>query len=150
MAVATGTRHLTPTPSQTAGPFVSIGTEWDAGGRLVPETAKGAISIVGCVLDGAGSPVTDAMLEFWQADPAGQFPSGPAGSRFGASPSGRSPSGRSPSGGSPSGGSPSGGSWTGFARALTDEQGRYRLVTLKPGPVPGAGGQPQAPHIDVS
>ncbi|HTT88733.1 MAG TPA: hypothetical protein VMF65_04205, partial [Acidimicrobiales bacterium] len=47
-------------------------------------------------------------------------------------------------------GSPSGGSWTGFARALTDEQGRYRLVTLKPGPVPGAGGQPQAPHIDVS
>ena len=40
--------------------------------------------------------------------------------------------------------------WTGFTRTLTDHEGRYRLVTLQPGAVPGAGGRPQAPHIDVS
>jgi protocatechuate 3,4-dioxygenase alpha subunit len=33
---------------------------------------------------------------------------------------------------------------------VTNEDGRYELVTLKPGRVPGRTGQPQAPHIDVS
>lgn len=47
------------TPSQTAGPFVSIGTSWNAG------AASGSMLLNGCVRDGAGVPVTDAMLEFW-------------------------------------------------------------------------------------
>jgi protocatechuate 3,4-dioxygenase, alpha subunit len=110
-----------PTPSQTAGPFVSIGTEWAAAGAMVPEGTPDAISVSGCVTDGSGAPVTDAMLEFWQAGPDGRFPpeTGLA-------------------------------SWTGFTRTLTDHQGRYRLVTLRPGAVPGPGGRPQAPHVDVS
>ena len=33
---------------------------------------------------------------------------------------------------------------------MTNDEGRYELVTLKPGPVPGPNGQAQAPHIDVS
>ncbi|TMM13030.1 MAG: protocatechuate 3,4-dioxygenase subunit alpha [Actinobacteria bacterium] len=41
------------------------------------------------------------------------------------------------------------GEW-GFARCLTDADGRYRLSTVKPGSVPAADGTPQAPHIDVS
>ncbi len=111
---------LAPTPSQTAGPFVSIGTGWSRTDLVVRDDGAGAISVAGSVFDGSGAPVTDAMLEFWQADPHGRFPP------------------ESP------------GTWTGFARALTDGQGRYRLVTVKPGPVPGPEGKPQAPHIDVS
>ena len=39
--------------------------------------------------------------------------------------------------------------WDGFGRAATDAQGRYRFITLKPGPVPAASGtnRMQAPHI---
>lgn len=110
-----------PTPSQTAGPFVSIGTEWGATGLMVPEGTPGALTVAGRVIDGSGEPVTDAMLEFWQADPEGRFP--PA---------------------------PDLGSWPGFTRALTGQEGRYRLVTLKPGPVSGSNGRREAPHIDVS
>ena len=100
---------------------MSIGTDWAAGGLVVPERAPGAVCVEGCVVDGSGAPVTDAMLEFWQADPQGDFPPRPGAA-----------------------------GWTGFGRALTDQAGWYRLITLKPGPVPGPDGEPQAPHIDVS
>jgi protocatechuate 3,4-dioxygenase, alpha subunit len=36
--------------------------------------------------------------------------------------------------------------WSGFGRCLTDGQGRYQFLTVKPGPVD----EHQAPHIDVS
>jgi protocatechuate 3,4-dioxygenase alpha subunit len=35
----------------------------------------------------------------------------------------------------------------GFGRSPTDKDGRYRFLTLKPGPVPGRGNAQQAPHI---
>ncbi len=34
-----------------------------------------------------------------------------------------------------------------FGRSRTDADGRYRFVTLKPGPVPGRGNTTQAPHF---
>ncbi|MDQ2802181.1 MAG: protocatechuate 3,4-dioxygenase subunit alpha [Pseudomonadota bacterium] len=37
----------------------------------------------------------------------------------------------------------------GFGRGGTDGDGRFRFVTLKPGPVPGRGNAQQAPHIAV-
>ena len=37
-----------------------------------------------------------------------------------------------------------------FARARTGIDGSFRIVTLKPGPVPGRGNTQQAPHIAVS
>ena len=37
-----------------------------------------------------------------------------------------------------------------WGRAATDVDGNYRLVTLKPGPVPGRGNTQQAPHIAVT
>jgi protocatechuate 3,4-dioxygenase alpha subunit len=48
------------TPSQTVGPFFSIG--------LAPRDVPGAgATLAGRVLDGAGDPVPDAVVEAWQA-----------------------------------------------------------------------------------
>jgi protocatechuate 3,4-dioxygenase alpha subunit len=38
----------------------------------------------------------------------------------------------------------------GFGRCATDEAGRFRFTTVKPGPVPGPGNSLQAPHITLA
>ena len=131
------------TPSQTVGPFFAMRLPWPDGPFVVPEGTPGAITIVGRVLDGAGNPIPDALVETWQADPEGRFahPDDPRG----ASVSGYR-------------------SFRGFGRCPTSPDGSYRIVTLKPGPLPcleGAGqpgdspadgrtGGTEAPHLDVS
>jgi protocatechuate 3,4-dioxygenase, alpha subunit len=115
------------TPSQTAGPFLAIGLPWPDGPDVVPEGTPGAIAITGTVRDGAGQPVTDAMLETWQADPDGSFPDPD------------DPRGARPT------------TFRGLGRCLTDAAGQYRLRTLRPGALPAPGGKAwEAPHIDVS
>ena len=37
-----------------------------------------------------------------------------------------------------------------FGRSRTDEQGGFRFITLKPGPVPGCGNAQQAPHLAIT
>jgi protocatechuate 3,4-dioxygenase, alpha subunit len=37
----------------------------------------------------------------------------------------------------------------GFGRSGTDSEGRWAILTLKPGPVPGPDGATQAPHLDL-
>jgi protocatechuate 3,4-dioxygenase alpha subunit len=59
-----------PTPSQTVGPFFSIGLFSRPSNDLVK---GGLVAIEGAVLDGAGEPVPDAMVEIWQADAAGSY-----------------------------------------------------------------------------
>jgi protocatechuate 3,4-dioxygenase alpha subunit len=115
------------TPSQTAGPFFAIGLPWADGPYVVPEGTPGAITIGGRVLDGAGTPVTDALVETWQAGPDGRFahPDDPRG-----------------------GGEAAG--FRGFGRCPTDAAGRYCVITLRPGLLPSAGGGWEAPHLDVS
>lgn len=117
---------LTLTPSQTIGPFLAIGLPWPDGPFVVPEGTPGAISIGGLVLDGAGEPVGDAMIETWQAAPDGSF----------AHPD--DPRGRGAAG------------FRGFGRCPTGRDGRYRIITLRPGPLPGGDGRTEAPHINVS
>ena len=117
------------TPSQTIGPFLAIGLPWPDGPFVVPEGTPGAITISGRVLDGAGEPLLDALVETWQADPDGRFahpddPRGPVQS--------------------------SAADFRGFGRCPTDGQGRYRIITLKPGSLPAADGRTEAPHLDVS
>jgi len=56
------------TPSQTVGPFFSIGLADATQNTLVPD---GSVRIVGQVLDGAGDPVPDAVVELWQPGPKG-------------------------------------------------------------------------------
>lgn len=63
-----------PTPSQTVGPFYEIGMSWMGadGSHLVAPGSDGAVSLTGRVLDGAGQPVPDAVVEIWQADRQGR------------------------------------------------------------------------------
>jgi protocatechuate 3,4-dioxygenase, alpha subunit len=116
------------TPSQTVGPFFAIGLPWDEGPNVVSADAADAIRISGLVYDGAGDPVPDSLIETWQADPEGKF----------ADLHGY-------------GGRSSFPGFRGFARFGRDDgDGRYEIVTVKPGRLPGFGGSTQAPHIDVT
>jgi protocatechuate 3,4-dioxygenase alpha subunit len=88
-----------------------------------PGVAGERIAVAGRVLDGDGKPVSDALLELWQADPGGRYP-GP-----GAGPAGP---------------------FRGFGRVATDAEGAFRFTTVVPGRVPGPGGRLQAPHVAVA
>ena len=57
------------TPSQTVGPYFSLGLLERAGNMLVPD----GITLTGRVFDGAGEPVPDALVELWQADEEGRY-----------------------------------------------------------------------------
>jgi len=62
--------RLGATPSQTVGPFFSIGMQPV---DVAIEPAGEQLTIQGLVLDGDGNGVTDAVIETWQADSAGQY-----------------------------------------------------------------------------
>jgi protocatechuate 3,4-dioxygenase alpha subunit len=62
-----------PTPSQTIGPFFHFALPHEGGERLVAPDDPDAVRIVGAVYDGAGEPVSDAMVEIWQANRAGRY-----------------------------------------------------------------------------
>lgn len=111
------------TPSQTVGPFLHIGLTWPDGPEVVAPGSPGAVRITGVVRDGTGAPVTDALVETWQADADG---------RFDHPDDARTP--RAASG------------FRGFGRCATDDEGRFTVTTVKP----GALGDGQAPHVDVS
>jgi len=53
-----------PTPSQTVGPFFSIGLCARPWADVVP----GGVRLDGRVLDGAGEPVPDAVVEIWHPE----------------------------------------------------------------------------------
>jgi protocatechuate 3,4-dioxygenase alpha subunit len=57
------------TPSQTVGPYFSLGLLDPPANELVPD----GVTITGRVLDGAGDPVPDAIVEIWQADEEGRY-----------------------------------------------------------------------------
>jgi protocatechuate 3,4-dioxygenase, alpha subunit len=116
------------TPSQTVGPFFSIGFEPLIKSNLAePNVAGELVTIAGRVLDGEGAPVPDAVLELWQADALGKY----------AHPE-------------DTGEKAVEGGFVGFARVATDESGKFRFTTIKPGSVPGPTGRMQAPHLAVS
>jgi protocatechuate 3,4-dioxygenase alpha subunit len=53
------------TPSQTVGPYLAIGLTW-ADGAIA---AADGVRVSGLVLDGAGEPIGDAMVETWSPEP---------------------------------------------------------------------------------
>jgi protocatechuate 3,4-dioxygenase alpha subunit len=118
------------TPSQTVGPFFHFSltpTDYEfrgiVGDNLITPDAVGApIRIAGRLIDGAGDPVPDAIIEIWQADGAGRY-------------AGNEPRANT--------------SFKGFGRAATGKEGAFGFTTIKPGTVPGPDGRPQAPHVNV-
>jgi protocatechuate 3,4-dioxygenase alpha subunit len=118
-----------PTPSQTVGPFFHDALLDEDRSELVPPDHPEALRIGGTVYDGEGEPVSDAMVEIWQANKAGRY-NDPSDNRqdLPLDPE----------------------TFSGFGRSGTDAGGRFTVVTVKPGPVPGPDGGMQAPHIMVS
>ncbi|WP_262272487.1 protocatechuate 3,4-dioxygenase subunit alpha [Microvirga yunnanensis] len=129
---------LKESPSQTAGPYVHIGTNpnwveitgvWneDLGLVLVgPETKGECIIVKGRIFDGAGDVLRDALVEIWQADAEGLYNS-PEETRGKADPN-----------------------FVGWGRQPCDgTTGEYRFETVKPGRVPFRDGRMMAPHITV-
>ena len=119
---------LRASTSQTIGPFLRIGLEWMVIEDLAPSGVAGErVRIEGRVLDGDAKPVNDAAVEIWQANSDGKYASPEDGQDKTLEKAFR-----------------------GYGRSLTDEAGAFRFRTVKPGPVPGPDGKPQAPHISVT
>ena len=124
--------HWPETPAQTAGPYVHLGClpngagvegvyAADSGRSIAGPDARGdRIVIAGRLLDGAGEPVTDGLLEAWQADGGGRFPG-----EVKADPA-----------------------CAGWGRVATGrENGAWAFETVMPGSVKLPGGGAMAPHI---
>ena len=115
------------TPSQTIGPFHRIMVPWEGGAELVALDDPDAIRVEGRILDGAGQPVDDSVIEVWQANVHGRYAHAEDTREV-----------------------PLVAGFDGFGRAITDGEGRFTIVTVKPGCVPGPGEAAQAPHISLS
>ena len=120
------------TPSQTVGPYFAYGLTpgqygydfSDIANHIVagPDAKGDHIRITGQVLDGHGVPVSDAMIEIWQADHEGAYSTAPVSlDHPGFRGLGRSGTG-------------------------TDGQNRFVFETIKPGCVADA----KAPFINVT
>jgi protocatechuate 3,4-dioxygenase, alpha subunit len=117
-----------PAPSQTSGPFLSIGLLRDhVGSAVVSEDDPRAIRIRGRLVDGNGDSVPDGLVEIWQANAAGRYPH-PEDTRTDI---------------------PHEEGFLGFGRSGTEDDGWFEFVTVKPGRVPGPDGELQAPHLVV-
>jgi protocatechuate 3,4-dioxygenase alpha subunit len=118
---------LKQTASQTVGPFFHYGLIAGGENILTQERTSGErIYFQGRVLDGDGAPVSDALVEIWQADAQGIFnhpvdPQHQKADKF----------------------------FRGFGRSATTADGQFWFKTVKPGSVPWDDQQNQAPHVNV-
>lgn len=127
---------LPETASQTAGPFVHIGLaphaagfamyDRDLGQDIAGPNALGTrIRVEGRVTDGTGAPVTDAVLEVWQANAAGHHAH-------------------------PDGAGPVESGFRGWGRVVPDfATGAWGFDTVKPGPTHDPILGMQAPHLTL-
>ena len=113
---------LTPSGSQTVGPYFRIGLQHLCANDLQPVQDADTVTVHGKVIDANGVPVSDAMLEMWHADRDGRFDAGlPNGSGRPAC----------------------------FTRVATDDNGSFRFTIVRPGAVVSEQDMRQAPHIAV-
>jgi len=116
------------TSSQTIGPYLHIGLTWLITDNIaLPGVAGDKVMIEGRMVDGDGNPVTDAIVEIWQANAHGRY----------AHPDDTQDKPLEPA-------------FKGFGRVTTDNNGFFRFATIKPGRVPAQGDELQAPHLNVT
>jgi protocatechuate 3,4-dioxygenase alpha subunit len=60
---------LLRTPSQTVGPFYTIGLSREPQNELAATGDPASVQVIGRLIDGQGTPIGDGMIELW--DPAG-------------------------------------------------------------------------------
>lgn len=130
--------ELHETPSQTGGPYVHIGLlpkqagievfENNFNNDLVKNNPQGQrIRLEGQVFDGIGVPLRDVLVEIWQADANGVYPSQADFQDKVADVN-----------------------FHGWGRAGADfKTGIWHFDTIKPGTVPGRKASTQAPHINL-
>ncbi|PPQ17791.1 protocatechuate 3,4-dioxygenase, alpha subunit [Bradyrhizobium shewense] len=130
--------YLKETASQTAGPYVHIGLIPAMAGfdifeknfsnvLTTPNTEGERITLEGKVLDGAGTPLRDVLLEIWQANASGRY-NHPADRSAGALEQ----------------------EFRGWGRAGSDfESALVTFETIKPGAILDKAGRTCAPHINV-
>jgi protocatechuate 3,4-dioxygenase alpha subunit len=121
--------ELIHTANQPIGPFFHFALTPDksAGSMAGPETKGERVRLVCRLLDRDGGPVTNGMIELWQADAEGKY---------------NHPADRQAKIPDPS--------FRGFGRLASDENGLCVFQTVRPGRVSGWDGKLQAPHINVS
>jgi protocatechuate 3,4-dioxygenase alpha subunit len=119
---------LVASPSQTVGPYLHIGldTEPRHGVMIGPNTPGERLRLRVRVLDGAGAPLPDALIELWQADASGRYadaadhPNPDPGEAF-----------------------------RGWGRRPTGKDGWSEFETIRPGVTTAPDGVRQASHINV-
>jgi protocatechuate 3,4-dioxygenase beta subunit len=130
LALAPFTRALADTPAQDEGPFYPVHKQADtdldmtrvAGrkGRAQGEV----VEVSGRVVDEAGTPIAGALVDIWQANAKGRY----------AHEADPNPAPLDPD-------------FQGWARLVTDREGRYRVRTIIPGAYPVEEGWQRPPHI---
>ncbi len=111
---------LVPLPqglTEVTGPLFgeerAVAADADLTTRHPGEPLGERIILAGRVLDSGGRPVPDTLVEIWQANAAGRYAHGVD----------RHPAPLDPN-------------FDGAGRCLTDAEGRYRFITIKPGAYP--------------
>ncbi len=127
---AAGQPILKVTPPHTEGPFYPIVEQDDKdadltlfGGSKTPASGE-IITVTGRVLEDSGTPITDAVVDVWQANAAGRY----------AHERDPNPAPLDPS-------------FQGWAIMRTDRDGRFQFKTIKPGAYPVSENWTRPPHI---
>jgi len=122
--------HTVATPTQTEGPFYPVLDQADKDADLTKvqgreNVADGeVISVQGRIIDEAGLPVANAVVDIWQANAAGRYAHEADTTTAPLDPN-----------------------FQGWAIIKTDGEGNYRFKTIKPGAYPANEGWMRPPHI---
>jgi len=120
------------TPEVQMGPFYPVMKPLDQDADLTvingsKKRAEGKIvHVVGQVVNEAGTPISGARIELWQANTHGRYTHSGDPNKAPLDPN-----------------------FTGFGIVTTDSEGRYRFKTIKPGAYPVSATEIRPPHIHV-
>ena len=132
LAVTAQARAAIPsfTPNQVMGPFYPVEKPLDQDADLTVIAGKSGraqgqiVHLMGRVVNSHGQPVAGAKVEIWQANTHGRY----------THPSDSNPAPLDPN-------------FEGFGIQVTDDEGRYRFKTIKPGAYPVTEDWTRPPHI---